>query len=243
MKISLQDPIGDIVTRDYRAASVFKANGIDFCCRGRRTLEEVASEKMIDPEEMMQMLESATEHKADVAIDFTQWPIDLLVDYIEKKHHRFVRSQLPVIADYVEHVYRSHGRSYAELGEVRDLFYQSSEDLLNHLEQEESTLFPMIRNLLSPVDIQREGSSCVPPAILDSIIQVMMYDHTTEGDRWNRINTILAALPLTCNTAFVTKALLQDFEQDLHEHIHLENNILFPSAQRIRKEKLKAQMS
>jgi regulator of cell morphogenesis and NO signaling len=242
MKISLQDQISEIVTHDYRTAAIFKAEGIDFCCRGKRTLDEVIREKGIDSDKILGDLNRVTAVKSAANIDFTEWPLDLLIDYIEKKHHRYVKAQIPLLTEFVNKVYRSHGETHPELKEMRDLFMQDSQDLLTHLQVEEEMLFPVIRNIAAPAELH-DDNACIPVSLLNNMINKMTNDHTGEGDRWRRINSIAENVQLGCRTAFVTFALLRDFEEDLHEHIHLENNILFPSAIRLKKEQIMAAQS
>lgn len=242
MKISLQDQISEIVTHDYRTAAIFKAEGIDFCCRGKRTLDEVIREKGIDSDKIISDLHRVTAVKSSTNIDFTEWPLDLLVDYIEKKHHRYVKAQIPLLTEFVNKVYKSHGEAHPELEEMKDLFMQDSQALLTHLQVEEEMLFPVIRNIAAPVDLH-DDNVCIPDSLLTNMVKKMTHDHTEEGDRWRRINSIADNVQLGCRTAFVTFALLRDFEEDLHEHIHLENNILFPAAIRIKKEQISASQS
>ena len=242
MKISLQDQISEIVTHDYRTAAIFKAEGIDFCCRGKRTLDEVIREKGIDSDKIIGELRRVTAEKSSTNIDFTEWPLDLLIDYIEKKHHRYVKAQIPLLTEFVNKVYRSHGETHPELKEMKDLFMQDSQDLLTHLQVEEEMLFPVIRNIAAPAELH-DDNACIPVSLLSNMINKMTNDHTGEGDRWRRINSIAESVQLGCRTAFVTFALLRDFEEDLHEHIHLENNILFPSAIRLKKEQISAAQS
>src|SRR5687768_8008834 len=165
MKIYLNNQISEIVTHDYRTAAIFKAHGIDFCCGGKRTLEEVLREKQLDPKKIMDELSRITADKSLPHIDFTEWPLDLLVDYIEKKHHRYVKSQIPLLTDFVNKVYKSHGDGHPELNEIRELFLEDSEDLLRHLQMEEEMLFPVIRNIVAPKELH-DDNECIPFSLL-----------------------------------------------------------------------------
>jgi len=242
MKFSLQDTVGEIVTKDYRTAAIFKAEGIDYCCRGKRTLNEVLTEKGIEPPKMLRDLDKVTTVKSSINHSFAQWPLDLLVDYIEKKHHRYVKAQLPLLTGYLKQIEKSHGKTHPGIQEILDLFHQDAEELSKHMEEEETMLFPVIRNLVAaPQD--RDPNVCIPSSLLEHIVGLMMHEHVIEGNRWRKINELAQELGLSCNVAFVTFELLREFEEDLHEHIHLENNLLFPTAVRLMKEKNLGSMS
>ena len=226
MSITTETIIGKLVADDYRTASVFKRHGIDFCCNGNRTIGEACAEG--ESTGLLKELDEAT-RKADApATDYKSWPLDLLADYIEKKHHRYVDARLLEISPFLEKIVRVHGEHHPELAEVEQLFKESAGELTVHMKKEEFMLFPYIRKMV------KEGISVQAPfGTVQNPIQAMMHDHDGEGERFRRIAALTDNYTPpadACNTYRVTLSMLKEFEDDLHLHIHLENNILFPGA-------------
>lgn len=228
MAIHQNQTVGEIVAQDYRAASVFRSHGIDFCCRGGRTIQDVCESKNIPTAKLLQELEEALASKEQQATDYSSWPLDLLADYIEKKHHRYVAEKSPELVQYLEKLCKVHGERHPELFEIRDEFVESAGELAAHMKKEELILFPFIRRLVA------EKNPPVPPfGTVENPINMMMHEHSVEGDRFARISKLSNNYTPPadgCTTYRVAYALLRDFEEDLHLHIHLENNILFPRA-------------
>ncbi len=232
--------IGQIVADDYRAAKVFKKYRIDFCCKGNRTIAEAAADKKLDVVSIYSDLEKLGEKRRALANgdDFTQWPADLLADYIEKKHHRYVEQAIAEIMPYLHKVAKVHGEANPELIEIMHLFTLSTGELTRHMKKEELALFPHIRRMVR--DQQASLASPIPHfGTVQNPIQVMMMEHENEGDRFAKIRELTndyTPPEHACNTYRVTYSLLEEFEEDLHRHIHLENNILFPMAVELEKE-------
>ena len=238
MKIQENQIIGELVAKDYRTASVFKKYGIDFCCQGNRTLNEACAAKKIDTNLVALDLNALIETQSESAIDFKSWPIDLLADYIEKKHHRYVEEKTLEIKPYLEKICRVHGERHPELLEISEHFNATAGELAKHMKKEELILFPNVRKM---VKAKQENSKLKEPPFgtVQNPIQMMMDEHSTEGERFRKIETLsnnYTPPEDACNTYRVTIALLKEFEQDLHLHIHLENNILFPKAIELEKE-------
>lgn len=231
------DFIGHMVAEDFRTAAIFKRHGIDFCCKGGRTIEDACSNKKLDAERIYEELEALPKNEG-TAIDFNSWPLDLLADYIEKTHHRYVEEKASVLQAFLDKLCKVHGGRHPELFEINTLFNDSAHDLAAHMKKEELILFPFVRNM---VKAKISGTS-LPQAHFGTVenpVHMMEHEHTVEGDRFRRIAEITNEyLPPAdaCNTYKVAFAMLQDFENDLHKHIHLENNILFPKAIRLEKE-------
>lgn len=232
MEINNQSIIGNIVAENYKTALVFKKYKIDFCCNGNRTIAEATKDKQINEADLLNELKEIDNEKSVGDIDFKTFPIDLLADYIEKTHHRYIDSKIPEITPYLQKIARVHGDNHPELLEVEKLFQVSAGDLSAHLRKEELMLFPYIRQL---VKAQITGGKKPVTKMGDpkEYIALMEDDHSTEGDRFRLISDLTDNYtPPTdaCNTYIVTLSLLQEFEEDLHRHIHLENNILFPKS-------------
>ncbi|MBP6176025.1 MAG: iron-sulfur cluster repair di-iron protein [Fermentimonas sp.] len=232
MEINNQSIIGKIVAENYKAASVFKKYKIDFCCNGNRTIADASKKNQIDEETLINELNDVTSEKNQGDIDFKSFPLDLLSDYIEKTHHRYIDSKIPEITPYLEKIVNVHGNMHPELYEVERLFKESAGDLSAHLRKEELMLFPYIRQV---VKAQISGSKKPVAKMGDAAeyIALMEDDHNVEGERFRTISELTDNYnpPAdACNTYRVTLSLLQEFEEDLHRHIHLENNILFPKS-------------
>lgn len=224
--------IGEMVARDYRAATVFESFGIDFCCKGNRTLEEAAGKKKLDPAEVREALDKVLNSPGDENMDFNSWPLDLLADYVEKKHHRYVEERIPLLIQYLNKLCKVHGDMHPELFEVNKLFNETAGELTAHMKKEELILFPFIRKMVKKA---KEGAGLDAPhfGTVKNPIKMMMQEHEDEGDRFEQIAEITQGYrpPAdACSTYRVTFSLLDEFEKDLHKHIHLENNILFPKS-------------
>mgnify|MGYP000915336551 CR=1 FL=1 len=153
-----------------------------------------------------------------------------LIDYILTKHHAYVRTHIPVINEFLEKLCRVHGGNHPELFEVSELFQQGSANLLEHMMKEENILFPLMRQLES---VQQDEHIPTGNISVQAPIRMMEKEHAAEGDRFARIAEITEGYTVPadgCTTYKVTFSMLKDFEMDLHKHIHLENNILFPKA-------------
>lgn len=238
MKITENDIVGELVAQDYRTAAIFKSHKIDFCCKGNRTINEVCENGKVDRNALLENLNKIVNSIENPDTDFQSWPIDLLADYIEKKHHRYVEEKIMEIKPYLDKVCSVHGEHHPELFEIREQFYASAGELAMHMKKEELILFPFVRKMMQAkqggqkMDVPHFGTVKNP-------IQMMMNEHETEGDRFRKIAEIsnnYTPPADACNTYRVTFALLKEFENDLHLHIHLENNILFPKAVEMEKE-------
>ena len=232
MNIKENQIIGELVANYYRAASVFKKYGIDFCCQGNRTINDACKKKKIDSKLVLNDLNTSVQAKEDASVDYKSWPMDLLTDYIEKKHHRYVQAKTLEIQPYLDKICKVHGERHPELIKIQEEFNASAGELASHMKKEELILFPFIRKM---VKIKQDGIKIDRPhfGTVENPINMMMEEHSTEGERFRKIAALsnnYTPPEDACNTYRVTFALLNEFEQDLHLHIHLENNILFPQA-------------
>lgn len=223
--------VGEIVADDFANATVFDRYKIDFCCNGSVPLTEACRRVGIEVEQVMSELEREVT-KGSATVDFKCWPIDLLADYILKFHHRNIRKQGPEIAALLDKVCRAHGDNHPELFEVQALFNDSLLDLESHLEKEEKVLFPYIYELYQA----KEQQYPAPPfhcGTIESPIAVMMAEHDAEGERYREISRLTNGYMVPADGCGSYRLLLEKlaaFEEALHHHIHLENNIVFPRA-------------
>ncbi|NDP19606.1 MAG: iron-sulfur cluster repair di-iron protein [Paludibacter sp.] len=218
--------IGEIVTNDFRAAEIFKNAGIDFCCGGNQSLEQACNDKKIDISTLESKLNELKNSNKDASHDFNQWSLDFLCDYIVNTHHKTVLRLLPQLKAYTQKIAEVHGSHHPELSEIASLFYQINSELLQHLKNEEEVLFPAIKDLM-------QTNSPMSKATIVSEIKRMSNEHEFAGGAMDKINTLSKNYLVPsdgCNTYFVTYKLLEEFEDDLHIHVHLENNILYPKS-------------
>jgi regulator of cell morphogenesis and NO signaling len=216
--------IGEIVALDFRAASVFKEAGIDFCCGGKMSLEKACMEKGIDMTEVEHKLTELESAPVDEAHNFKAWDPGFLCDYIVNAHHKYVLRSLPELVFYTGKIASVHGDRHPELIEVASLFADINRELLQHLKNEEEVVFPAIKEYL------RSGSD-ESKAVIEEQIKKLSAEHEFAGGAMDKINSITMSYTVPadgCNTYNVSFRLLRQFEDDLHVHVHLENNVLFP---------------
>ncbi|WP_339634940.1 iron-sulfur cluster repair di-iron protein [Bizionia echini] len=232
---NMSKPIGEFVADDFRTAAIFSNYGIDFCCKGHRTVEEVCNKNGVNPDELLNKLDVVLNSNSNNAIDYKSWPLDLLADYIEKTHHRYVEEKIPVLRQFLDKLCRVHGGNHPELFKINELFTGSAGELSAHMKKEELILFPFIKKM---VKASLDGQAIEAPhfGTVENPIAIMMEEHDNEGERFRKIALITNNYTPpadACNTYKVTFAMLEEFEKDLHLHIHLENNILFPEAAKL----------
>ncbi len=216
--------VGEIVAKDFRAASVFKDAGIDFCCGGKKGFGETCSEKGIDDALLKEKLLALDSVPNSTTYNYIDWEPGFLSDFIMNTHHKYVLKTLPELVHYTSKISEVHGERHPELKEAAELFSQINRELLQHLRNEEEVLFPAIRKF-------SETGSQQPGEIILSEIARLSKEHEFAGGAMDRINVITHGYQVPadgCNTYHVTFKLLEQFEDDLHIHVHLENNILFP---------------
>lgn len=224
--------IGEIVANDYRAATIFKSFGIDFCCDGQRTISEACESKQNDPELLVSLLYGILKTESHEPFDYNAWPIDLLADYIEKKHHRYTRERIPSLLKFFKKLTKTESELYPEINEIHGLFKTSAEELLAGMKQEEAVLFPYIRKMIKSSDGKNKiGDQQVCTA--EESIRKIIQDHAHDAKIFRKIKALsnnFMAPEDASNSFNVAYTLLGEFEKDLHKHFHLENNILFPKA-------------
>lgn len=218
--------LGEIVAKDFRMANIFQEVGIDFCCGGKKSLDEACNEKKLDIKSIIKRIEYLEITPSVPGQNFNEWDLDFLCEYIVNTHHKYVQKTLPDLVFYTQKIASVHGVHHPELIEVAKLFFQISEELTQHLRKEEEVLFPSIKEAL-------RNDSPEAKAIIRSEIERMSNEHEFAGSAMDKINQITNQYLVPndgCNTYQVTFKLLHQFEDDLHVHVHLENNILFPKA-------------
>ena len=223
--------LAEIVTDNIRSAVVFEEFGLDFCCRGNRSLKDVCAEKNIDMQKVVSELTKLPASQNETQ-NIDDWQLDFLVDYIVNNHHQYVRRMIPVISLHTDKVASVHGKNHPETLQIADLFLAVREELEGHMMKEERVLFPQIKQM---VINQKEDSQFFPPPFgtIQNPISMMELEHTNAGDALSEIKELSNGYTPpedACNTFKALYSELKEFEEDLHKHIHLENNILFPKS-------------
>jgi regulator of cell morphogenesis and NO signaling len=232
MELLRMTTVGEMVTSDYRAAAVFEKYSIDFCCNGGKPFDVACGERGVDPGTILQELQELDKAGDLKTFRPDEWGLDVLADFIVNNHHRYVRRTLPVILTHVDKVLSVHGKNHAELAGIAQRFHAVGEELTHHMQKEELVLFPYIKAMIAAEDA-RTLLSTPPFGTIANPIRMMKAEHQSAGDAFSFIRSASSdfATPAdACTTYKVTYAELAEFEQDLHQHIHLENNILFPKA-------------
>lgn len=231
-----QKTVGEIVADNYRTAQIFKKHGLDFCCGGGRTVAEACTKKGVDLETITRELEMLGENSG-AADNYKDWSPDFLVDYIVNNHHNYVRNKLPEIQAYAAKVAKVHGRAHPENVKIYEKFGELAAELQDHLQKEEEILFPYIKEL---VTADKNSDSVKQPYFKTAAnpIQMMEAEHDEAGAGMEAIRQLsndFTPPEDACTTYRILYQNLKEFQDDLHKHVHLENNILFPRALELEK--------
>ena len=231
MNITEDQTIAQCVANNYQTATIFKKHKIDFCCGGKISIREACQKNKVDEETLLQELNEATQQKSREDTAET-YELDKLAKHIVEKHHAYVRQRIPEIEPFLDKVVRVHGEKHPELKKVQENFQAVKEELLNHMQKEENVLFPYIKQI---VEAKKNNTQLEPPffGTIKNPINMMEMEHESAGNAFKEIRELTNDLTPpdgACNTYRVTFSLLDEFENDLHRHIHLENNVLFPKS-------------
>jgi regulator of cell morphogenesis and NO signaling len=223
--------VGEIVRKNPKAAGIFSAMGIDFCCGGNVLFSEVCEFKGIDSQKVWQeIIQTSTERSVGNDLDFDSFELDFLADYIVNVHHQYLYKNLPEVRFFVDKVYHKHGEKFEHLPELFQLYNALEADLVGHLPKEENILFPFVKQMVG--DIRSKAPAKSPFfGTVNNPIHVMHNEHDEAGEILHRIREITnnyTAPEGACNSHLVMIDKLKDLDRDLIQHIHIENNILFP---------------
>ena len=231
MKINENKTVAEVVSENIKASNIFKKHGIDFCCGGGISLEKACEKNGVDYSTLEREL-IAVDETPNRNYDYNNWDLGFLIDHIENVHHTYVEQSLPIILQYAEKVATVHGHHYEEVIKINQLFQEAAEDLASHLKKEELVLFPFIKQMLND---EKEGTTLSQEHLgtVNSPITTLEHEHESVGDVFKTIAQLTNNYTPpedACNTFRALYDSLDEFEQDLHQHIHLENNILHPKA-------------
>jgi len=227
MNITETRTVGEIAVEYTGSIPLFENWKIDFCCGGKKSLKEACEQKGLPLQEVLGTLQKKVAERMEPGeMNWKEKSVGEVIGYIEEKHHTYTRSQTALLRRLAEKVARVHGQNHAELAGLNRLVQQMSDELDDHLAKEEQVLFTFFRKA------EAGGTKGMVP-VLTMPIKVMMMEHETVGKQ------LLEARGLThdftppedaCNSFQALYRGLADLEADLHRHIHLKNNILFPKA-------------
>lgn len=226
--------IGEFVAEDYRTAEVFERHGIDFCCGGNVALAAACQQKGVDPALILREIEAAKREPMERSQNFAAWEPSFLADYIVTVHHAYIREAAPQIALYARKVAEVHGIRHPEVREIAAIFDKIATDLAAHLREEENVFFPAVKRTDLAKKAGKEPEHSDVDAIRGDLVKLRR-EHEEVGDAIHTIRHLAGDFVLpddACNTYTVAYQKLKEFEDDLHKHVHLENNILFLKAER-----------
>jgi regulator of cell morphogenesis and NO signaling len=224
--------VREIALEQPSSIRVFEKYGIDYCCGGRKPLSEACTAGNVEIDAVLAALELAAQSPAPVSMNWSQESLEALSGHIVDTHHAYVKRELPRLAALAQKVVNRHGATKAELQVIQSTLAELDEELTQHLAKEESILFPYV------VLLERASAtgSSKPRGCFDSVaspIAMMTQEHDAAGAllaEIRRLSNNFTTPPEACPTYHAFYDGLSDFEKDLHQHIHLENNILFPRA-------------
>ena len=230
MPITATKTVRELAVELPNATRVFERLGIDYCCGGHKSLEEACAGANMPFDEVMRALEEGTTDAGapPAPKDWNSAPLGELVDHIVNQHHAYVKSEVPRLQALIAKVAGVHGQNHPELHQVQAAFSELGNELAAHLMKEEQILFPFVKQMAA-------GHACGPSCFgtVQNPIRVMMMEHDGAGEKLREMRQATASYTLPSDACFSYRTLfaaLLEFEADLHQHIHLENNILFPRA-------------
>lgn len=234
--------VSDIVREDYRTASVFRKYDIDFCCGGKWELGIICEMNGLQYEQVKKELEDSVKTvQLSNSILFNDWNIDFLTEYIVNIHHQYLREALPQIKEHLNHFVEGHIKKFPFLGEVVKQFNHLNKEILPHLQQEEEILFPYVRQIFHAYNSNESYAALLVRTLRKPVEEVMHHEHETVSKVLGRLRNLTNdynAPVDACVSHRVAFSLLKELDNDLSQHIYLENNILFPKAVAMEKELL-----
>ena len=224
--------LAQIVNSNHQAASVFEKYHLDFCCKGKRSLEQACTEQELSISKVTEDLENIITKDNNSTVDFEKMNLTQLADYIVQTHHAYVKNEMPQIYAYLHKISSKHGERHPELYKIFQTFSAVKEEMEGHMKKEELILFPRIKELQKLANNENANLQ-LNITYLQSPITVMEQEHDHAGNLLNEIRILsndYTPPQDACTTYRLSFAALKAFELDLHHHVHLENNLLFPKA-------------
>ena len=232
MKLDLNQTVREIAIEHPATVRAFESLGIDYCCGGKRTLKDACERAGVPVERTLDLLAQSEEHTPFEAANWAGASAQELIHHIVGRHHSYVRSESPRLMTMFDKVVSRHGQDHSELASIRDLFSALTQELFAHMLKEENVLFPYLEKMEAAVT----RGELPPPAVFGSVempISRMLADHDDAGELLAKMRVLSSGYSAPESACPTYRALyhgLEEFERDLHQHVHLENNILFPRA-------------
>lgn len=232
MSFSHETKVKDIALANPEARQILEDAGVDYCCGGGKSLHDACAHADVSAEEILKRLRENSKLVRPDEKAWTSAPLGDLTRHIREKHHRYVREAIGRIKTLLEKVKAKHGENHLEIAEVQRLFTEVGQEMIMHMQKEEQILFPYIDAL----ERSTTGNGSLEPPFFQTVknpIHAMMKEHDSAGDLVKQIREASGDYTPPTDACTSYKALYQDlreFEADLHQHVHLENNILFPRA-------------
>jgi len=234
MAVELETTVRDIALEDPHAVRVFETFGIDYCCGGGHSLEEACRRANVAIDAVREALRRPVGAEDDAARNWAAASLEELTDHIVARHHTFVRRETARLVELLGKVKAKHEANHPELNRIEQLFQALASELKLHMRKEEQVLFPMVGQL---EEASRErGADTAAFGGIAFPIGRMISEHEDAGGVLRSIRSLTGAFQAPADACPSFRALyqgLEEFERDLHQHIHLENNILFPRAARM----------
>jgi regulator of cell morphogenesis and NO signaling len=228
-----EQTLAAIVTQNHQTVPVLEKYNLDFCCKGKRTLSQACEEKGISVENLLLELEG-TKGTTTKVLPFAEMSYEQLISYILIHHHFYVKQSMPTILSHIEKVATKHGDRYPYMVKVLELFITIYEDMTQHMQKEEMVLFPRIKEVGQLLTDNKKTD--IGEVYISGPVNVMEMEHDHAGETLYEIRQLTSNYTPpedACTTFKVCLAELKEFEEDLHKHVHLENNLLFPLAEKM----------
>ena len=234
MTVMTTKTVRELVVENPAATRIFEKLGIDYCCGGSQSLEQACDKANVSIDQVLDTLEMAEEtaRAAQQVRDWNREPLGELIAHIKNTHHKYTREEAVRLTALLQKVCSVHGKNHPELFEIQRAFMGLAQELTTHMMKEEMVLFPYIERMEEAV-IQREPLLPAPFGTVQNPVSMMQHEHDSAGDALRVIRKASNDFTTPADACVSYQTLynaLFAFEADLHQHIHLENNILFPRA-------------
>lgn len=224
--------IGELAVQDVNRIPVLEKYNIDYCCNGDMTLEAACKEADIQVDQLIDEMLEHEKHAPKSKYQFKRWGLDFLIDYILNTHHEYIKSHLPIMKEMTAQAIAAHASDHPELSEIQSILQEVTTGLEEHMHQEEEILFPFVKQLVKAEHGEGEAHTSHFGTVANPI-HMMIADHDQFSDAFKKIQQLTngyQAHDTSCTTCVKLFKELKEFQDNLHQHIHLENNLLFPRA-------------
>ncbi len=229
-----QQTLASIAIANHQYVPILEKYHLDFCCGGKRTLADACSEKGLQVDDIIKELEFLNNENESAFFLYSDMNAEQLIRHILVKHHFYTRQAMPVIEAHLSRVASKHGDNFPYMRTVQELFTYLKNDMYHHMEKEEMVLFPRIKEIAAAANDKQQINR--QNAYISNPVAMMVHEHDEAGAIMEQIRILTndyQAPGGACNTFKIVLQELKAFEEDLHTHVHLENNLLFPMAEKM----------